>query len=112
MSAYDPKRTLGRGRSHELDERTQLARRVGAIRIVEIKPLVRRQKPVEYRHDGARGNLGGRELSEDETEPAALGCGVEHRAHLVENKSAAHVNGYVLAADTNSHSKNRARFMR
>src|SRR5262245_41910902 len=65
-----------------------------------MKRLVRRQKLVEYRKDGARGDLGGRELSEDEAEPAALTCRAEHRAHLVENKSAAHVNGYVLAADT------------
>jgi hypothetical protein len=65
-----------------------------------MKRLVRRQKLVEYRNDGARGDLGGRELSEDEAEPAALTRGVEHRAHLVENKSAAHVNGDVLAADT------------
>src|SRR5215475_3979491 len=86
-------------RFHELEERAQLARHVGAIRIVEMKRLVRRQKPVEYRNDSARGNLGGRELSKDETEPAALTRGAEHRAHLVENKSAAHVNGHVLAAD-------------
>ena|SRR5215467_5320312 len=98
MSAFDPKRTLGRGRSHKLDERAQLVSAWGAICIVEIKLLVRRQKPVEYRDDGARGDLGSRELSEDEA--AALTCGAEHRAHLVENKPAAHVNGYVLAADT------------
>jgi hypothetical protein len=85
---------------YELDERTQVVRRVGTIRIVEMKRLVRRQKLVEYRNDGARGDLGGRELLENEAEPVALTRGVEHRAHLVENKSAAHVNGYVLAADT------------
>ena len=78
----------------------QLARRVGAIRIVEMKRLVRRQKLVAYRNDCARGDLGVRELSEDEAEPAALTRGAEHRAHFVENKSAAHVNGHVLAADT------------
>jgi len=33
---------------HELDERAQLARRVGAIRIVEMKRLVRRQKLIEF----------------------------------------------------------------
>jgi hypothetical protein len=65
-----------------------------------MKRLVRRQKLVEYRNDSARGDLGGGELSEDEAEPAALTRGAEHRAHLVENKSAAHVNGYTLAADT------------
>lgn len=52
-------------RLHELDERAQLARYVGAIRIVEMKRLIRRQKLVENRNDGARGDLGGRELSED-----------------------------------------------
>src|SRR5262249_48484531 len=87
-------------RSHELDERAQLARRVSAIRIVEMKRLIRGQKLFEYRNDGARGDLGGRELSEDEAEPAASTRGAEHRAHLVEKKSAAHVNGKVLAADT------------
>src|SRR5262245_61485064 len=87
-------------RLHELDERAQLARRVGAIRIVEMKRLVRRQELVEYRNDGARGDLGGRELPEDEAEPAALTRRAEHRAHLVQNESAAHVNGNVLAADT------------
>jgi len=86
--------------SHELDERAQLARHMGAICIVEMKRLIRRQKPVEDRNDGARGDLSGRELSEDEAEPAALTRGAEYRAHVVENKSAAHVNGYVLAADT------------
>src|SRR5262245_11222344 len=65
-----------------------------------MKRLVRRQKLVEYRNDAARGDLGARELSEDEAEPAALTRGAKHRAHLVENKSAAHVNGYVLTADT------------
>ena len=65
-----------------------------------MKRLVRRQKLVEYRNDGARGDLGGRELSEDEAEPTALTRGAEHRAHLIENQSAAHVNGHVLAADT------------
>src|SRR5262245_5697309 len=45
-------------------------------------------------------DLGGRELSEDEAEPAALTRGAEHRAHLVENEPSVHVNGYVLAADT------------
>src|SRR5215470_13726440 len=87
-------------RFHELEERAQLARHVGAIRIIEMKRLVRRQKLVEYRNDGARGDFGCRELSEDEAESNALTHGAEHRAHLVENKSAAHVNGYVLAADT------------
>src|SRR5262244_3117943 len=87
-------------RFHELDERAQLARRVGAIRIVEMKRLVRRQKLVEDRNDGARGDLGGRELSEDESQSTALTRGAEHRAHLVENQSAAHVNDHVLAADT------------
>src|SRR5262249_14129732 len=85
---------------HELDERAQLARHVGAIGIVEMKRLVRRQKLVEYRNDGAGGNLGARKLSEDEAEPAALTRSAEHRAHRVENKSAAHVNRYVLAAHT------------
>jgi hypothetical protein len=42
---------------------------MGAIRIVEMKRLVWRQKLVEYRNDRARGDLGGRELSEDEAEP-------------------------------------------
>jgi hypothetical protein len=84
---------------HEVDERAQLARGVGAICIVEMKRPVRRQKLVEYRNDGARGDLSGRELSEDEAEPAALTRGVEHRAHLVEDKSATNVNGYVRAAD-------------
>src|SRR5262249_41919005 len=87
-------------RLHELDERSQLARRVGAIRIVEMKRLVWRQKCVEYRNDGTRGDLGGRELSEDEAEPAALTRRAEHGAHLVENESAAHVDRDVLAADT------------
>jgi hypothetical protein len=85
---------------HELDERAQIVRRVGAICIVEIKRLVRRQKLVEYRNDGARRDLGGRELPEEEAEPAALTRGAEDRAHVVENKSAAHFNGYVLTADT------------
>src|SRR5262249_53505333 len=86
-------------RLHELDERSQLARRVGAIRIVEVKRLVRRQVLVEDRNDGARGDLGARELSKDEAEPAALTGGAEHRAHLVEDESAAHVDDHVLAAD-------------
>jgi hypothetical protein len=73
---------------------------VGTTGIVQIKRLIRRQKLNEYRSDGARGDLGGRELSEDEAEPAALTRGAEYRVHLVENKSAAHVNGDVLAADT------------
>src|SRR5215475_11626847 len=87
-------------RLHEVDERAQLAWRVGAVRIVEVKRLVRRQKLVEYRDDGTRGDLGARELSEDEAEPAALARGAEHGAHLVENESAANVNGNILAADT------------
>src|SRR5262245_31772922 len=86
-------------RLHEVDERAQLARRVSAIRVVEMKRLVRRQELVEYRNDGARGDLGGRERSEDEAEPGALTRGTEHRAHLVENESAAHIDGHVLAAD-------------
>src|SRR5262249_32307757 len=85
---------------HELDKGAQLARPVGAIRIVEMERLVRRQKLIEYRYDSARGDLGARELPEDQTEPAALAGGAEHRPHCVENKSAAHVKGYVLAADT------------
>src|SRR5262249_46001815 len=87
-------------RLHELDEGAQLARRVGAIRIVEMKRLVRRQKSVEYRNDGARGDLGGRELSEDEAEPVAQTRGAEHSARLVENEAAADVHGYVFAVDT------------
>src|SRR5262249_789271 len=87
-------------RLHELDERAQLARRVGAVRIVEMKRLIRRQKPVEYRNDGARGDLGGRELSEDEAETAALPPGREDRGHPVEHESAPHGKGYVLAGDT------------
>ena len=39
--------------AHEVDERAQLARGVGAIRIVEMKRLVWRQKLVECRNDGA-----------------------------------------------------------
>ena len=87
-------------RLHELDECAQLARRVGAVRIVEMKWLVRRQKLVEYRNDSARGDFGCRELSEDEAESDALTRSAEHGAHLVENKCATHVNGDVLAADT------------
>src|SRR5262245_253374 len=93
-------RQLAIHRLHELDERAQLARRVGAIRIVEMKRLVRRQEPVEDRNHGAGVDLGGRELPEDETEPVALTRGAEHSAHLVENESAAYVNGHVLAVDT------------
>src|SRR5262249_39578485 len=59
-----------------------------------MKRLVRRQKLVEDRNDGARGDLSGRELPEDEAEPVALTGGAEHGTHLV------HVNDYVLAIDT------------
>ena len=62
-----------------------------------MKRLVQRQKLVEYRNDGARGDLGSRELSEDEAESAAVARGAQHRAHLVENESAAHANGHLLA---------------
>jgi hypothetical protein len=37
-----------------------------------MKRLVRAQEPVGHRNDGARGDLGGRELSEDEGKPAAV----------------------------------------
>src|SRR6185369_4839198 len=37
---------------HEFDERAQLARRVGAIGVVDMKRLVRRQEGVEDRNDG------------------------------------------------------------
>jgi hypothetical protein len=65
-----------------------------------MKRLVRREKLGEYRNDSARGDLGGRELPEDEAEPAALTRGADHCAHFIENKSAAHINNYVLAGDT------------
>src|SRR5262245_24095610 len=65
-----------------------------------MKRLVRRQKLVEDRNDGARGDLGGRELPEDQPEPVALTGGAEHGTHLVENESAVHVNGYLLTIDT------------
>jgi hypothetical protein len=52
----------------EIYERAQLARRVAAIGKVQMKRFVRRHKLVQYRNDGARGDLGGCELSEDETE--------------------------------------------
>src|SRR5262249_5267519 len=87
-------------RLHEVDEGAHLAGRMCAIRIVEMKRLIWRQILVKYRNDAARGDLGGRELAEDEAEPAALTRGVENGAHLVENESAVHVNGDVLAADT------------
>ena len=87
-------------RLHELYERAQLAWSVPAICIIEMEPLFRRQKLVEYRNDGARGDLDGRELAEDEAEPVALTRRAKHCAHLVENKPAAHVDGHVLAADT------------
>jgi hypothetical protein len=47
-----------------------------------MKRLVRAQEPVGHWNDGARGDLGGRELSEDEGKPAAVTRGAGHRAHL------------------------------
>ena len=72
---------------------------MSAVRIIKMKRLIRRQKPIEYRNDRPRGDFGGYEAAEDKAQSAALTRSAEHRTHLVENESAAHVDGYVLAAD-------------